>query len=259
MRTTCWLVALLASVPWPGAALGAPRPVAVGVVDYLSRYQWPKGERTAKAALRDLEARLAEIGVPAERVSPDLFLRQNWPDRDRYQRLVIPSGAEFFSQAIHEGMDDYVRSGGLLITGVSLILQDVDGDYVITDSDRVTTYPGETFLGVHGHQSARLTRVNVRTDCPLTRGLPVGEWLDLAGPLSGRNTRNLSAEVVMLSDRQMTDRPSAEQPFLTYKHVGRGACIYLVGQVGELADPAVRQVFRNLFAAETLEWLCLQE
>jgi len=259
MRGTYTLVALLALVPWCSPARAAPRPVAVGVVDYASRYQWPKGDRAARAGLRDLEARLADIGVAAERVSPDLFLRQNWPERDRYQRLVIPPGAEFFSQAIHEGMDDYVRSGGLLITGVSLILEDTDGDYVITDSDRVTTGPSETFLGVHGHQGARMTRVKVLAACPLTRGVPVGEWVNLTAPVSGRTTRNVSAEVVMLSDRQVADRPPAEQPFLTYKHMGNGACVYLVGQAGGLADPTLRQVFRNLFAPETLEWLCLQE
>lgn len=242
-----------------GSALAAPRPKAVGLVDYLSRYQYPRGKRGAKAGLKNMEARLKEIGLRPERVSPDIFLPRNKAACDRFQRIVVPGGAEFFSRAIHEGMNDYVRRGGLLVTNVSMVLEDVDEDYVVTNKDKQTDYPAKSFLGVRGHQSARITRLKALAECPLTRGMKEGEWITLTKPTAGRNARNLSADVVILSDRIMKRRKPSEQPFLTFKHQENGACIYLVGRVGTLKGPTALRVFRNIFSAETLNWLCLQE
>ena len=249
----------LAAALW-GAAVAAPRPKQAGVVDWTSCYKSEKGERGAKAGLKAMEDRLKEIGVKAERVSPDIFLPENKAKRDQFQRIVVPSGAEWFSRAIHEGMNDYVRSGGLLVTNVAMILEDSDGDYVIGDKDAKTTeYPAKSFVGVHGQQSARMRRLKALAECPLTRGMKEGVWVEMTEPMAGRNVRNQSAEVVILSDREMKGRKASEQPFVTFKHQQNGACIYLVGQVGELRDPVARQVFRNVFSGETLEWLGLQE
>ena len=107
-----------------------------------------------------------------------------------------------------------------------------------------------------------MSRIKALAACPLTQGLTPGEWLTLSQPVAGRRTRNLSAEVVILADQHLASGATGEQLFLTYKHLDRGACIYLVGQLGVLADPAdpaLRQVFANLVSPQTLDWLCLQE
>ena len=255
-RVVC--MALIAALAGAGLQ-AAPRPKAVGVVDFASRYTWSRGARAAQAGLRTMIANLTAVGLQPETVSPDLFLRPNWPERDRYRRLVVPVGAEYFSQAIHEGMEDYVRQGGLLITSVSMILQDKDADYVITDQDGIADFASEGVVGVHGQQTARMSRIKALAACPLTQGLAPGEWVTLSQAVAGRRTRNLSAEVVILSDRELASGATGEQPFLTYRHLDRGACIYLVGQIGTLDDPVLRQVFTNLVSPQTLDWLCLQE
>jgi len=96
-------------------------------------------------------------------------------------------------------------------------------------------------------------------ECPLTKGLEANTWIKLEPEMAGRDTRNCSAEVVIVSDRIKKGAATGEQPFLTYKHIKNGACIYLVGQIGDKMDKSVRQIIANIFSPETLEWLCLQE
>jgi len=255
-------VTLIALAILGGAAAAAPRTNEVGIVRYLDRYTFAdsaKGrERGVKNAADAIYARIKEIGLTPEWVDPDIFMEQRRGERDRFKRIVIPSAGEWYSRAIHEGMNDYVQNGGLLVVNMSLVCED-NGDYVIGSKGGATTkYPGDTFLGVFGHATANMTRIKAVAANALTRGLTVDEWITLEETMGGRKTRNISAEVVVISDHQTKTGKTVEQPFLTFKHQNKGACIYLVGQVGALTDKTVRQIFRNIFSNETREWLCLQ-
>jgi len=246
--------------PPPKPARLGPRPKEVGVVDYYRKFTRPGKDKTGRRVTRNFLALIREIGLKPEWVDPDIFLPANKAKRDRYQRLAISSYTDWFSRKMYEGMNDYVKSGGLLITNSSLVLEDVNANYRIEAAiDKITTYPTETFLGVRGTQSVVMSRIRAVEACPLTKGLRPGAWIELKKPLGGRRTRNRSAEGVVQSDCQMRGKRLPPQPFLTFKHQSKGACIYLVGQVGDLRDPTLRRIFKNVFSARTLDWLCLQE
>ena len=195
-------------------------------------------------------------GLAPEAVDADLFLPKNKANRDRFKRLLIPAASDYFAQAMYEGMDDYVTSGGLLITNGSLLLLDKNANYRVDEGDGVTDFSREHFLGVYGHGSCMMRRLKSLHECPLTQGLPLNAWVTLNSPVAGRQTRNHSAEVLVVSDTVVRDSPRGSQPFLTYRHQGRGAAIYLVGQLGGSAEKPVLQLLQNILSPATLEWLC---
>lgn len=232
-----------------------PRDKEIGVLEYARKYQ-PRSKQAASAAFREACAAVRKAGLEPEPVDVDIFLPKARDARNRYKRLLIPSGTDWFSQAMYQGMDDYVRGGGLLITNCSMILLDADANYRIDPGDGITTIAQNTFLGVHGHASCTMQRVKVLHDCPLTSGLTRDAWLKLDRPLAGRQAGNLSAEVLVVSDRIIKGEEQGQQPFLTFKHQGNGACIYLVGQIGRDPEPALGQIFGNILSPATLQWLC---
>jgi hypothetical protein len=233
----------------------APRDKEIGVLDYCRKYE-PRSKKAVQSAFRDVCEAVRTAGLDPEAVDVDIFLSTNRDQRNRYKRLLIPTATDWFSQAMYEGMDDYVRSGGLLITNCSLILLDADANYRIDPGDHVTKFAQTTFLGVRGHAGCTMGRLKILHDCPLTSGLAPGTWLRLDRPLSGRQTHNLSAEVLAVSDRIESGKDQGEQPFLTFKHQGHGACVYLVGQIGPRSESTLVRLLANLFAPATLKWLC---
>ena len=245
---------LLASV-----ACGGQRSKEAGVLDYLRKYTGTPSNKACVAATACCWKAVKEAGLEPEWVDVDMFLPQNKAQRDQYKRIVIPTATEWFTLKMYEGMDDYVRSGGLLVTNCSCILLDANENYKVDKEDATTEYCRDNFLGVRGHASALMRQIRVIQECPLTKGLEQNAWITLEKEMAGRQTTNHSAEVLILSNRVVRGEAKGEQPFLTYKHIKNGACIYLVGQIGDKMDKNVRQIVANIFSAETLEWLCLQE
>lgn len=241
----------------PREVLGTPRDKEIAVLDYARKYQTPS-QRTVTEHFKNWVNAIQQAGLAPETVDVGIFLPQNRAERNRFKRIVIPSSAERFTRAMYEGMNDYVRDGGLLITSSGLLLLDTNANYQADSSTVITDFAQNTFLGVRAHASATMRHIKVLQSCPLTDGLPPGEWIRLDPPCTGRSTVNRSAEVIIVSDRFKGDRPDGEQPFLTVKHYGRGACIYLVGQLGKTPDKTVVQILKNACSSATLEWLCAQ-
>ena len=237
------------------AAPSQPRDRPIALLDHAARFETTNKRSTL--ALRDacLKA-LRALDFQPELVDVDILLPQNKAQRDRFQRIVIPAGADYYSQAMFEGIDDYVRSGGLLISGSSAVLVDRNANHRADAEDSTGDYAKNHFLGVQGHASATMPQIKVLQACPLTEGLKLDEWIALDPPAVGRETRNFSAEVLITATRVKKDRPDTQQPFLTYKHQGRGACIYLVAQVNTKVDDQVLQLLRNCCSEKTLRWLC---
>jgi len=239
----------------PPEALGATRDKEIGVLEYTRKYK-TASDRSASEHFKNCLKAIQQAGLTPEVVDVDIFLPQNRAERNRFKRLFIPAGAEWFSKAMYEGMNEFVRDGGLLITGSGLLLLDTNANYRADDGSSMSDFARDTFLGVRAHASVTMRQVKVLQPCPLTAGLPVGEWIRLDPASPGRWTLNRSAEVLIIADRFKDDRPDGEQPFLTVKHSGRGACIYLVGQIGKTPDRTLAQILKNACSAATLQWLC---
>jgi len=139
-----------------------------------------------------------------------------------------------------------------------MVLLDANDNYMADAKDTQTDYPQRRFLGVFGHSSCRIDRIKILHQCPLTAGLPVGEWLALTAAVGARRTRTVAAEVIAECNR-VTKHGEAVQPFLTFRHVGKGACIYFVGPLHADAGDQYQRLVRNLFSPTVVDWLCLQE
>jgi len=230
----------------------------VGVVAYFAKYTRKVPHASGKRAVKACFAAVKTAGLQPEWVDVDIFLPAHKGRREQFKRLVISTYADWFSQLMYEGMDAYVRSGGLLVTNVSMVLLDANDNYMADAKDTQTDYPRKRFLGVFGHSSCRISRIRARHQCPLTAGLPTGEWLTLTAPTGGRRTRTVGAEVVAVCNR-ITKHGETVQPFLTFSHVGKGACIYFVGPLHADGGDQYRRLVKNLFSPIVVDWLCLQE
>ncbi|MCX6909927.1 MAG: hypothetical protein NTY01_18055 [Verrucomicrobia bacterium] len=237
------------------AARTGPRDKEIGVLDYARKFE-VKSKRDTERMLQSRLQMIQQAGLTPETVDADIFLPQNRATRNRYKRLFIPGGSDWFTQAAYEGMAEYVRDGGLLITCSGLLLLDANANRRADEGEGITEFSKNGFLGVRAHAGATMRRLKVLQSCPLTAGLATDGWITLETPLSGRDTLNRSAEVVIISDRTKRDQPDGEQPFLTYKHTGRGACIYLVGQTSATPDKTFVLLLKNICSPATLDWLC---
>ena len=48
-------------------------------------------------------------------------------------------------------------------------------------------------------------------------------------------------------------KPNGTQPLLTYRHAGKGACVYIVPHLSD--EPHMKQVFENVLSQAMLDWL----
>lgn len=241
------------------AAAAAERPAALGVIDYYAKYDANTAGRTADYG-RGQQAAIAALQTnfpAAQRVDVDLLLKPGRAARDRYARLVILPHSTAFTEEMLASMADYVMRGGLLIACDSLVYLDGDKNYRHDDADPITRYAENGFLGVQGVGHAVQHEIKALEAGPLTAGLPVGAWLELAGEVGGRATQNRSARVAVMA-RQRRGGRTAEAPFVTYKSYGKGACVYLAGGLGLGREDALGQIAKNVFSAETLKALCVQ-
>lgn len=250
-------MSVIVLLAWVSARAQAERARDVGLVSYREFTQ-AKGDAYFRSAVKPLFERIAEHGLEPEWVSIDIFLPVNQPARDQFRRIVIPGTAHWFTEEMYEGMADYVRAGGLLLTLVPLCGIDVNRDYTQDNGDRWMSRPGNEVVGVHGHSGVTAAKARVEMVCPLTTGLAPGEWLQLERPLNVRMTTNASATVLMTSDAVYKGKPHRDQPFVTFKHAGRGACIYL--PCGLRSDEKhIAVLTRNALSRQVLEWLTAGE
>ena len=233
----------------------AGRPRDVAVVQYRA-FQTEWSQAHFRLFTEPIFDAVAEQGLERAWVSMDIFLLRNKAARDQYRRIVLSSAACWFTAEMYEGMFDYVRSGGLLITNSPLGGVDRNRNRKMDRLDAWMRRPGNKIVGVYGVANGYVTRMKAALDCPLTRGLPRDGWTQLRGKVEGKHTRNYTATVVAVSDFSRKGYPG-EQPCVLLKRVGAGACIYLVPRIqGEsLKDPALRALLNNALSRETLEWL----
>jgi len=233
----------------------------VGIIEY-KKFEWKSTENYYKTFTKYLFDTISNLGFKPEWIEMDIFLPENKAERDRYKRIIISSAGIWFTPEMYEGMADYVKSGGLLITNSSLIGIDMNRNYKLDEEDK---YQANEIVGVFGHASTQMNKILVEIECPLTKGIPKGEWIPLETKVSGRVTTNKSATVLIIAERYHPGwddpnykgwkPPKGNQPFLTFKHSGKGACIYIVPVLGSAKDKYLSIILKNCLSKETLEWL----
>ena len=198
----------------------------------------------------------AAQGLAPEWVDMDIFLIRNKPARDQYKRILLSSAFCWFTPEMHEGIRDYVRSGGLLITNNPLGGVDRNSNRKYDPLDAWMGRPGNPVVGARGASNGNVSRIKVALDCPLTAGLPRGGWARLQGKVPAKQARNVSATVVIVSDF-IRKRYPPEQPCVLVKRDGAGACVYIAPRIygPSLKDPLVSAIFKNTLSVDTLEWL----
>lgn len=254
-------VALCAGLALAEPGEGTRRAKDVGIVSYR-KFQRDKAEIRFKRRILPLFSRMKALGLEPAWVSVDIFLPRHKEERDRFKRIFIPSDALTFSPAMYEGMTDYVRSGGLLISNSALLGIDRNADYRLDvksgDAMFYKRRPFET-LGVHAHSTAYSAKIKSIVECPLTNGMPVGEERELGGKHYMRCTTNVSATMVVAADLSYKEkRLFRRRPVVCLKHQDRGACIYISPSVLS-GRGDIPLLFRNALSAETLEWLTAGE
>ena len=256
------LVILFVSLVFIGNGL-AGRDKEVGVVEY-KKFKWKNANYYYKTYTKPLFNTIKDLGFSPEWVSMDIFLPENKTKRDRYKRIVVSAAGLWFTPEMYEGITDYVKSGGLLITNSSLFLVDADRNYRLDEGD-TQIKNGFRTVGVYGTASVFMTKIKVEVACPLTKGIPAERWIELEEKLPGRVTTNRSA-VVLLIAKRWSDKwgksnykgwkpPKGNQPFLTFKHSGKGACIYIVPVLGPAKAKYLSIILKNSLSKKTLEWL----
>ncbi len=206
-----------------------------------------------------------ELKTKPDWVSMDIFSQKNKQQRDTYKRIFIPRGIAF-SPALIEGITDYVKNGGLLITNFALCLIDTNGDYRWdrkTDKLFLRKDGGFELVGAYGHSNTKVNKIKIVKLCPLTEGLGVNKWINLETNLSGSKTANYSAVPVVVSKQCNIKGKAgkASQPCVIYKRTGKGACIYInpVMGVNTLKNTTIENITHNILSDKTLNWLTISE
>jgi hypothetical protein len=243
----------------PATAAEGKHSKELGFVDYYAGYA--DKSKKGKRMHADIYEGIKEgLNMPAEMVTPNIFLPANKEACNAYKRIYIPCATDYFTIKMYESMVEYVKEGGLLITNSSLTLLDANENYTVDSEDKATTWPRDNIVGIGGSAGALFDKVCVTNACPLTEGLTTGEWLSI-NKVGGRRTVKTKAEVVMVSNAMQGEAALADQPFLSYRQLGEGCCIYLVGQLdGSMKnakdDNVFLKIIKNIFSTKTLKWLC---
>jgi len=237
----------------------AERPKAVGVINYYAKYSARTTERTEKntKAVSDFFERVKAVDDRAEWVDVDIFLPDRKEERDKWQRLIIAYPTDYFTLKMYEGMLDYIRSGGLLITQISGVLVDANENYE-HDEGTTSSFALENFVGVHGASGCIIDQVKVVEQSPLTEGISTDDWQTLDPPVGSRCTTNQKAKVLMIS-KQQCKGPEQQGPYLSVMSVSKGACVYVAGALNSMQCAVQGQVMKNCLSPQTLEKYCIQE
>ncbi len=240
------------------AVAAEDRSKELGIIDYFAKYEHhdQRRHKIYDKMIKKLFADIAKLGVKPEWADVDIFLSGKAKERNQYKRIMIPYWGDWFTKEMYEGMLDYVKSGGLLITQSGLSLEDKNSDYQCGDIG-VIKLARNSFLGVRGSGGARKTEIKAIMVNPLTKDLKQNTWLDIGKKVYGRANRNISANVAVIAKQEFRKKV-VEGPFLTWKQAGKGACIYF-SCVYWPDNPPINQLMKNVLSEETLKWLCPRE
>lgn len=230
----------------------------LGIVNYFSKYELddPKKEETSAKELKIFFSEIEKLEtVKPEWVDVDIFLPHNRVQADNFKRIIIPRSANWFTMEMYEGMLQYVKSGGLLITQSALLLLDKNADYKGGDPD-TTMFARKSFMGVSSSGSSQMREMKVLQENALTKGFAMNEWVKFNDTLYGRISKNQSAQEVIIAKQKWKDG-EGEGTFLAYKSTGQGACIYLDGSFIP-KEPVIVRLMKNILSEETLKWLCVR-
>ena len=236
----------------------------LAVIDYFNNYRKVPGERSSRYLLKKLLNELKKRGQVFNLESPSIFNPEYKSKRELYKRIYIPVGSHCFSEKMYRGMADYVKSGGLLITNCAMVYVDVNGDGEVGKNDKLSLLSETLVTGIRGRQGGKVNQLKSIVKCPLTTGLEDKKWQSIANYVYVRKYIKASnAKVLALC--QEVDKTgaslSAPKPFLSFRHEGHGACVFIAGKMSPAAfkTKLISQLFDNLFNNKTLNWLCLQK
>lgn len=164
-----------------------------------------------------------------------------------------------FSYEMYEGMTEYVKNGGLLITNESAMQIDANQNYRNDSEDRYWEKDGFPLIGVYGSSSCNMIKMKILQHTPLTKELPLNEWIELNPSAGGRECKIIKGNAIELISAYLSDdskgyRPM-KQPLMTYNHSGYGACIYITPRINIKMDKTLKIILKNLLSENTLEWL----
>jgi len=194
--------------------------------------------------------RIASYGLQPEKTDASIFLAGNKTARDRYKRILVLFYS-IFTPEMYAGMEDYVRSGGLLIMNSPMDQTDMNGNYVFDKGTDKTIR--NRIHGIHAFANVKLKNIAVKLESPLTKGLENGKVHESSSMMS--ETKETGATVIVTATAFRTwgsqknqETPIKNMPVLAFLHLGEGAFIYI-------GIPDNETLFRNCFSREVLDWL----
>jgi len=211
------------------------RDIDVGIFSDVNNPQ-----RTYEKRIPEFRNKLMAYGLKVESVDEDIFLPGNKDKRDKHKRILILYYYTF-PEDICSGMNDYVRSGGLLISNAN-----------ISPYNNKARKVKISIHGIYASSSVRLKDICSLIECPLTRGLEKGKNIECQ--LWTRKSQDSGAEILVSGsavagkDKEDKEIIINKMPVVAFKHSGNGAFIYL-------GIPDNEQLLKNCFSDETLDWL----
>ncbi|MFA6715605.1 MAG: hypothetical protein WCS27_09520 [Victivallaceae bacterium] len=214
--------------------------------------------------VRRLADAVKENGYTPDLVGMDIFFEVNKKECASYKRILVPCTVTALTPEMHEGMTEYVKNGGLLILNRLPAVIDTNNNYKFDKEDRRLGRKGFDLIGVYSNSTVNIAKLKVSSLTPITEGLPLDEWLPLSPSAKGQAAIIRNTETIQLIAAHLTEnakgRYRMDQPFLTYKRTGNGACIYVVPFIYWAKTPSehLKTVFKNVMSEKTLEWLTTQ-
>ncbi len=201
--------------------------------------------------------KLTAMKLKIKEVNADIFLPANQAEAAKYKRIFIPFWHMVFPLQAYDGMNEYVRGGGLILTDSILSGIDTDGDFKmdyttsLKKKQKKPDHPRQGFhapTGVVAHSTVEVKNITSLAQCPVTLGLTSGETTPMNFKM--RQVTNHRATVVVTGDGVRKDQEFKAMPVVTFLHEGKGAFLYI--------PVNVELFFKNAFSEETLDWLCDQ-
>lgn len=220
----------------------------IGILYDEQNPAFEKDRKKIDKSIKEIEG----TGLKTEKFKTVLFNEDMKQELSRYKRIYIPDSYPLFTREAYQGMAEYVRNGGLLITSSPLVAVDANGNGAYDKEEMAKEKinkknPEWPLHGVYAHSTAAIKTIKILFDCPLTRGFHAGTSFEEKGFM--RCTKNKSAEMVVSADVVYKDKENLDNtPLLSYKKSGKGAFIYI-------AYEGNKKLFLNCFSNEVLDWL----
>jgi len=226
----------------------------VGFIKYETYPDYYQKARFNQAVKALTDAGFNPVIIPED---TDIFLPRNAEKIKQYKRIWIPSYAHAFTPAMYQGMEQYVRGGGLLISCSLLQSIDANADYKFeARTDASYSYRNVNPLtGSQSHWAQPYSALKITVPSPLTTGIELPEYREMPDLPVGRVARKVTTMQVMIAGRTVAKDGPAEGYLLACNSLGKGAVILYSGSAGGLSN----QIVKNILSQDTLEWLCEQQ